>query len=268
MEVADRLLAALGGATPRDLLSVDPQRLLEAQATARYEMSIARALRPDPRFFLTFGPVIDGRTLASDPLGVFERGEAAPVPLLVGANHDEWNWFATQAPPQDDRVVIVERLGYLGVPEPERLLDAYVDLAVGDVARAWSIIQTDRVFRVPAVRLAEARGETVPTYEYLFSWPSPAPGIGACHALEVPFAFDTLHQMDLGWYTGAEPPQALAHAMHRAWTAFAHTGRPDHDGLPPWPAYGADRATMVFDRETELVHDVEPERRELWDGIR
>lgn len=267
LEVADRLLATLGLDSPHELLAVDPERLLDAQGTVRQEISIARALRPNARFFLTFGPVVDGATLPGHPLDAFAHGGAANVPLLIGANRDEWNWFATLAPPQDDRAVIAERLGAYGAPEPDALLDTYVGLT-GSVTGAWSAIQTDRLFRVPAGRLAdEHQGHGRPAYQYLFSWPSPAPGIGACHALEVPFAFATLHQLDLGWYTGSELPTDLELRMHRAWTAFIHTGNPGHDDLPDWPTYGEARSTMVFDEECRVVEDPEAERRRAWDGI-
>jgi para-nitrobenzyl esterase len=40
----------------------------------------------------------------------------------------------------------------------------------------------------------------------------------------------------------------LAAAMQPAWIAFARSGKPDHAGLPAWPAYRReDRVTMRFD---------------------
>ena len=56
-------------------------------------------------------------------------------------------------------------------------------------------IETDRIFRIPAIRLAEARAQHPgPTFMYRFDWESPALGgaLGACHAVEIPFVFGAL----------------------------------------------------------------------------
>jgi para-nitrobenzyl esterase len=98
---------------------------------------------------------------------------------------------------------------------------------------------------------------------YEFAWRSPVAGpMGACHALELPFVFDTIDlgpsQM-LGGLLGPEPPQALAAAMHGAWVAFAATGDPG------WPAYEpARRATMRFDVESTVVDDPRAFERAVW----
>ena len=75
---------------------------------------------------------------------------------------------------------------------------------------------TDWYWRIPAVRLADARANAPSaTYMYEFAWRSPQLNgrLGACHALEIPFVFDTL-----GYETqslcGNEPPQQLADTMH------------------------------------------------------
>ena len=127
-----------------------------------------------------------------------------------------------------------------------------------------SAIETDWWCRVPALRLAEAHlAGPGRTYMYEFAWRSPAAGpMGACHALELPFVFDTLDlgpsQM-LGGLLGSEPPRALADAMHRAWTGFAATGDPG------WPAYDAEhRETMRFGVASVVLDDPRAFERRLW----
>ena len=85
--------------------------------------------------------------------------------------------------------------------------------------------------------------------------------LGACHALEIPFVFDTL---GLGtealW--GPNPPQSLADTMHAAWVGFAT------DGHCRWPQYDVvKRATMRFDVGSEVVEDPRAGERTLWEGI-
>src|SRR3954466_1194248 len=118
--------------------------------------------------------------------------------------------------------------------------------------------------RIPAIALAEAQATTGSrTYMYEFAWPSP--GLGAVHALEVPFVFDTASPESplFGPLLGDHPPQGLADTIHAAWVSFARSGDPG------WPTYHPDRrATMRFDITFTMVNDPRPWERQLWHGIR
>ena len=97
-------------------------------------------------------------------------------------------------------------------------------------------MQTDWWVRVPALRLADAHANaTSGTYMYEFAWPSP--GLGAVHALEIAFVFDTLSKDVplLGPLLGEDPPQELADTMHAAWVSFATSGDPGWPGVRPGP---------------------------------
>ena len=128
---------------------------------------------------------------------------------------------------------------------------------------------TDWWVRVPALRLADAHAPAPGgTFMYEFGWPSPIMDgrLGSCHALEMPFVFDTLdlrhHQM-MGGALGTDPPQELADTMHRAWVNFASKGEPG------WPRYDLDRrAVMRFNLTSSLVEDPYAQQRALWTGLR
>ena len=133
----------------------------------------------------------------------------------------------------------------------------------GDLLAA---ISTDWFFRIPAVRLAEAHsGNGGSTHVYEMAWRSPLYGgrLGACHALEIGFVFDTL---DAEWndrLAGPNAPQSIADEMHRAWVAFARTGDPG------WEPYDAGKRTVMrFDATSGVVNDPDGEERRLWEGIR
>ena len=72
--------------------------------------------------------------------------------------------------------------------------------------------------------------------------------------------FDTLTQLGADKFTGNGAERAgIADTMHRAWIAFARAGDPG------WPAYELSRrATMRFDRETEVLEDPDRAQREAW----
>jgi para-nitrobenzyl esterase len=127
-------------------------------------------------------------------------------------------------------------------------------------------LTTDAVFRIPAIRLAEAQvRQWRPTWMYWFTWATPVMGgvLKSCHALELPFMWDALDRPGLAMLTGDGPErQGIADAMHAAWIRFAR------EGDPGWPQYDLDhRRTMRFDVNSEIVEDPDGPERELWDGL-
>ena len=228
---------------------------------------------------LAFQPVVDGDTLPARPIDAVAAGSAAGVSLLVGTNLDEMHLFMAFDPTvavtgeadalrRCARIFGAEERAAAALATYRRARPA---AAVGDL---WSAVLTDHDFRMPAVRLAEAQGRVQPqTWMYLFTRPSPAfgGGLGACHALEIPFVFNTLDAPGAAAFTGGTTPEAkaLADAMQDAWIAFARTGDPNHPGLPAWPPYEpAQRATMIFGPTCAVAADPYAEERRLWDGLR
>jgi carboxylesterase type B len=137
----------------------------------------------------------------------------------------------------------------------------------------WSDFATDWIFRIPATRLAEAQSINQPeTYAYLFSYKSTAFGgaLGACHAIDVAFAFDNLDRRGVDVLLGGitEDTKALARATSRAWLAMAHNGSPQHDELPEWPRYSsASRAVMELGTTRRVLDDPGSAERQLWASL-
>jgi para-nitrobenzyl esterase len=107
-----------------------------------------------------------------------------------------------------------------------------------DPWRRWLRLRTDWAFAVPAQRLAAAQGPHGRTWTYRFTWASPAfdGSLGACHALELPFVFDTHDVGATATFTGSGPAvEHLTGVIQDAWTAFARTGSPVTEALPGWP---------------------------------
>jgi para-nitrobenzyl esterase len=272
-EIAGLFLRELGiGAhDERALAQVPPAEILRAQVS----IAILRSMRQG---ILAWQPSVDGDLLQEQPLDGVAAGVSKSVPLLVGTNRDEWNLFliGDRDGRRLDSAALRRRLERAlpgsdasGRARADRALDVYraarSGRGRGSPTRLWSAFQSDRIFHYPASRLAEAKlGQGAPVYSYLFAYAPPL--LGACHGLELPFVFGTLREPllrpILGWSPAA---RALAHAMQDAWTAFARTGRPAHEGLPDWPAYDtARRRTMLLGREPEIEEAPFEDERRFW----
>ena len=135
---------------------------------------------------------------------------------------------------------------------------------------------TDRTYRFDSITLAQRKAAQAKgaVYMYLFAWQTPALDgrLFAPHAIEIPFAFDNVARVP-NVAPGRPEAAQLAAAVSDAWIAFARGGKPEHRGLPAWPAYDASRrATMVLDRpaangaggECRVVDDPNAAVRRLW----
>jgi para-nitrobenzyl esterase len=84
--------------------------------------------------------------------------------------------------------------------------------------------------------------------------------LGACHAADIPFTFDSLASPSWTWLVGPNPPQTLADRLHGAVVSFAQTGDPG------WARYELpERKTIVLDEACEVVADPRKLERELWE---
>ena len=100
---------------------------------------------------------------------------------------------------------------------------------------------------------------------YRFDHPDPAAnhGFGACHAVEIPFVFDTITRDELRPLIGDAPSQAVADLGHRAWVDFVTRGDP---GWAPYDTVR--RTTALFTEDIRLVDDPAGDERVLWENIR
>ncbi|MDJ0865895.1 MAG: carboxylesterase/lipase family protein [Myxococcota bacterium] len=232
--------------------------------------------RPGASSLLPFQPMVDGEVLTHHPVEAVRGGNARDVTLMIGTTRDEWRLFNAFDPGSRglDEAALAARIeSRLPGVDGAAFVRAYREAAPdADWAALYSAFETDRVFRIPAIRLAEAALEHHDrVYKYLFSWEAPAFGgvLGACHAVELPFLFDLLDQQGAEMFIGAGPDaRALADHTMDAWLSFARDGDPGHEGLPDWPAYCTERrATMEFGPSCRVLDDPGAALRDLWDGV-
>lgn len=269
--VAEALAERLGVPLTREAFAALPvQDLVSAQQALSQEIQA----RPDPGRWaeltvnaMAYEPVVDGDVLPALPVRGIQAGAGAGVDLLIGSNTDEHTLFLVPGGVVDvvDETLLTLALAAYG-QSPGALAAYRAEQPSASPGELLVAVATDWFFRVPALRLAEARaGGAGRTFVYEFAWPSPHFGgrLGACHALEIAFVFDTLRTPGAEALVGDDPPQELADVVHRAWVDFVR------DGDPGWPQYDlAERPVQVFGTPTAVTPDPHGARRQVWDGVR
>lgn len=279
VKASERFVGLLG-LQPGDadaLRRTSPEQLLDASARL-----IGGLTASDPDIGgMPLAPVADGKEIPRRAIDSVRSGSAAGVAVLVGSTLEEWKLFAGMDPAifTLDDARLAKRLGSrMEARRAKLLIDRYRKArlergAEASAAELFAALETDRVFRMPAIRLAESQlAHDARVYSYLFTWASPVAGgaLGSCHALELPFVFGT-HAMNDGMkgFAGSGPAaDSLATAIQDSWLAFARTGDPSNDSVGKLDPYEPERrCTLVLGRECGARSAPYDAERAAWDDM-
>jgi para-nitrobenzyl esterase len=175
-------------------------------------------------------------------------------------------------------MIILAFLGQTGIDQSKarEMLETYKKAREGknstDAKEIFNALLTDQIFRISTIQLLEAQSKHQPnTYNYMFTWPSPGLNgeLGACHALEIPFLFNTMIDPKLKDLVGeCSGYNELSNNIMDAWIAFARSGNPNNDSIPHWPPYNSEtRSTMLIDEQFQVVEKFLDEERAAWDDL-
>ena len=221
-----------------------------------------------------FHHVADGYVFPKSVGLMFKSGAFNKVPVLFGYNADEGSLFyptdqnptvwKEDFPVDGTRAEIIE---YLSEPFPtqaETLVDLYqLDT---DTYQGGMDMMGDEIFGMN-VRYTLARSEAEGQPAFAYTWnripPSKKQTIGAFHAAELPFVFDTSEPI-LGY---SDEDKVLTQQMVRYWTNFAKSGNPNGEGLPEWPAYNGENWLAMEANTNAQTRTVKNWRGEKLDAL-
>lgn len=262
------------GAGPDDLSSLESVSTRDLMAAAG---RAAAKLRPprEPGTLISFkrpipgwGPTHDGRSMPQQPFDPVAPAISADVPIIVGTNEHEFvngvdnpevETFSESDLEARVRKMFGDAVGpilsaYREYYRGRSAFDIYAAIAAGGVRNA-AFLQA----------LRKAALGRAPAYEYIYAWRTPVLSgrPGTFHSAEIAMVFNNAAYCDR--YTGGGPKAlALAHRMSAAWVELARTGKPQHKGLPEWPAFNTpEKKVMIFDSECRVVSDPEGKGRAL-----
>ena len=239
-------------------------RALPASELAGLSRSVETDFEKDP-----LKPVQDGYVLPAFPEEALAAGGGLRLPLLVGANANEYRLDLTAlADPEKKSWRGFERL--VNEKEGERAAEvlAHYRSRFDSALAAYYAYMSERILFCPTYRAGYLLKGQNPVYGYVFEYKSPhwREALGSAHGMELPFVFDTRRVWPFWilFVTEAELERTdeLAAVMQRAWVSFAR-GEAPRAGMAPAPQLGSGWL-LGLDVRWGWRPDVWPERCQLW----
>jgi para-nitrobenzyl esterase len=214
---------------------------------------------------------IDGVVLPRQLVDIFDSGEQAAVPIIVGFNSGEIRSLPRMLPPAPAKAGDYEaaiRKGY------DDLSDAFLKRYPATTI-AESILATtrDAMFGWTSERLGRSQsaiGQSAFLYFFDHGYPATdEKGLRAFHASELPYVFGTIARTPEAWpkIPDSKIERNLSEAMMGYWVSFARDGKPDAAGWPKWHPYAPGKAYMRFADAPEGGADLLPGMYELHEEI-
>jgi para-nitrobenzyl esterase len=211
----------LGVTSINDLRSIDADSILRASA----------------RFgFFRFARTIDGYFFPKDPVKIFEAGEQAHVPLLVGWNNEESNYrtiLGNNKPTKENYTAAVTKLYNYNSDKTIPILKLYNPATDADVEQVATELAGDRFIAFSTWRWSDVQSRTgnKPVYRYLYERPRPG-AKGAVHSAEIEYALGNLATNTV--YNWSTEDYKISNLMQEYFANFVKKGDPNAPGLPKW----------------------------------
>jgi para-nitrobenzyl esterase len=216
----------------------------------------------------SFGAVVDGEGgfLPEPAIDLFERGELAQVPYLLGSNTDEAQlYFISATVPADEDAYVTEITDTYG-DFAERVLELYpLSRFDGDIRAAMVRISSDSGLVCSThdtARRAAAAGLPVYMYNFNIAWSVLPTVLGKSHASEISHVFGSP-------YMESPENEAVADAMNAYWAQFALSGDPNYPDAPAtWPSFSPDAndddLRLQLDPDFDVLESFRKDECALW----
>jgi para-nitrobenzyl esterase len=237
-----------------------------------------------------FGVCVDGYFFPKSPREIYEAGEQAHVPLLVGWNSQEMAYqmiLGQDKPTLENYQKAVQKMYGEKSSDAMRVYNASNDQEVEQVATAFA---SDRFIGYSTWKWSDVQSKTgkKPVYRYLYARPRPemraemgnaTPGLAggvmrdssASKAPKAPPAKGAVHSAEIEYALGNLPTNRVydwqpadykvSEIMQAFFVNFIKTGNPNGLGVPEWPAVSGNSVQVMYiDVDTKAVESKNSDR--------
>ncbi|GLQ93489.1 carboxylesterase/lipase family protein [Dyella acidisoli] len=242
--------AVLGNLKPRPLALAEQQGQAFEQRVGAHSLEQLRAMDANALLKAAgekdvpeFHPTIDGYFFPRSPEAIYQAGEQAHIPLLVGSNSQEGDYTSLlndkALTPANYRAAMEKRFG----KHAAEALKLYPASAEAEVKASGTAFASDDFIAFATWRWMNMQHQTgqAPVYYYYFTQARPVkrdgsagPDAGAVHSGEIEYALGNLSGNNVFAWTAAD--HHVSDIMQGYWANFIKTGNPNGVGLPNWPA--------------------------------
>jgi para-nitrobenzyl esterase len=240
-----------------------------------------------------FPQTIDGYFYPASLMEIFEAGEQAQVPLLLGWNSAEIPGvaFMQGLPYTEENYVAKVKETY--PDDYAKVLQLYPHASVKEIELSATALAADRFIAYSTWKWFDLhrKNSEQPVYRYLYSKlrpplkdqnlmpglaggtmerdpnaPEPPKAVGAPHACEIEYCMGNLDLVTE--YAWTKDDYKVSETMQNYFANFIKTGNPNGAGLSEWPAAEAKDATppvMIIDTESKAVDAKDDARYEFLD---
>ncbi|MFW5656486.1 MAG: carboxylesterase/lipase family protein [Bacteroidota bacterium] len=257
---------AIGHATLEELRALSTERLFNYYVASK-------------RF--GFSTVIDGYFYPKSLPEIFNAGEQAQIPLLLGWNSAEIPGMAFMEGQPYTEENYIKKVKEAYPNDYQQVLELYPHSSAKEIEYSATALASDRFIAYSTWKWFDLhrKNSNQPVYRYLYSKlrpplvdntktsglaggtqeknpeaPEAPKPIGAPHACEIEYCMGNLYLIDT--YAWTEADYKVSETMQNYFANFIITGNPNGDELPYWPpAEKADDTppVMVIDVETKAV---------------
>ncbi len=241
--------------------SIGAKSLADLRAIPAEELLKKAAGPGRPWFPLT----IDGYFLPRNPLEIYQAGDQARVPLLVGWNSQESGPQGVLGPNEPTPDHLADAIKKLYGDQADAVLKAYSAQDNETARQVATDLASDRFIAYSTWKWSDLQRKTAhqPVYRYYFQRPRPATvdgqpaATGAVHSAEIEYALGNLSRNQVYAWTGDD--RKVSQTLQGYFVNFIKTGNPNGRDLPKWPANSNSTRKPVEVMHIDVQSGAQPE---------
>jgi para-nitrobenzyl esterase len=253
-----KFAASIGANSLAELRAMPAQKLLEAAS----KLGVSG-----------FPATVDGYFFPKLPVDIYLKGEQAHVPLLLGWNSEEMNYWSIMGGKELSAENYTKVLKDLYGEKFSEALKYYPASTPEETLKSATALAGDRFIGYSTWKWYDSHLKTggSAVYRYYYERPRPkmrddkgnTPATGAVHSAEIEYAMGNLPTNRV--YDWMPEDYQVSAVLQQYFANFIKTGNPNGTGLPEWPKAVTGKPAMVMHIDVNTRAEADPwQERYKW----